>query len=302
MIDKYLSIDPDARAVLVSNNLMDFAQSHPGEHSAYLCQCIKGDMMEPLQELGGQSFVGIVNLMNALPPDSPQQVELRKSLAAYANRIFQMASKPFEVKPKAAPEQPKGPDPRAQELDAREQKIRENEMKAKSATWVNASRADKNTLYNSEFDRLAKGLTISDQRKAAIKTLAEQNIAARMKAVPNLLADLKGHFESDDREGYLRTMAKVYRDVVPPAVKAAFDAVIDSPRTAPARPTVPAVRTPAPSNGTPRPQARQEAPPTSWEQITGTPASSDVDMHRTTRQMILKGQFILKNGRRVQRV
>ena len=303
LMDTWLSVDPDARAVLVSQNLVDFSQTHPAEHSAYLCQCIKGDMMEPLQELGGQSFVGIINLMNHLPPDSAEHGELRKSLTAYANRIFKMASQPFEVKAKAqAAPQNTGMDPRVQELDAREQKIRETEMKSKMGGWVNASRSEKQALYKSEFDRLAKGLSLSDQKRSAIELIADQNINKAVKRVPNLLNDLKAHFESDDREGYLRAMSKIYRDVVPGAIKSAFDIVVDRPKAATTKPAAVPSRTAQPSSTPQHPQPRQQSTADSWEQITGTPDPKDVDMLKTSKQMVTRGEFVLKNGRRVKRV
>lgn len=299
LIEKYLSIDPEAAAVLITQNLANFAETNPGEHSAYMCHVMSNDMMRPIQELGGQSFVSIVNLMNALPDDSPKHAELRAALTAYGQRIFKGAEQPFQVKRKAQPETPKGPDPRETQLQEDRRKFEQEKSEATFNGWVADTRKERVDMFASEIDRLTKGMNVSDQRRAAILELARVELQRKIDGTPNFNAPLTAFFQNRDKSGYLKHLKMFYSQNIPKIASNVVGTIIDRPRNGAPKAAAAATKAPVANNGTPRPQARPTVSTDTWESISSAPNTSDVNLH-ASRGMIRQQKAILKNGRRVQ--
>jgi hypothetical protein len=280
--------------VLVSQALEGFQQSHPNEEAAYVCGRIQGHMMAPLEELGGRSFVTVLNLMNELPADSPRQAELRGMITKFVNGIFATARQPFKVQPKAAPA-PAKDDGREKQLTEREQKLAKQETDAVRSDWRKSAWESQNAIYSAELGRLSKGIALSEQKKSAIETLAIRNFERTLAKDPRFNETLESYFSSKNREAYLKFIKQYQQEHLTKAVRAAFDAVVERPKTAAPKPA------PAPkpgANGAPRPSARP-APPAGYEHVATRPATTDIDLSRTTQAMIAEGKAFLKGGRRI---
>lgn len=274
---------------LAPSMIQKFEELDPDGYSGYVARVFAADMNAAnlpltLERLG--DFIG----------ENPRAQELLAGVKGYLQRINGFASKQSAA-PQPKREQPNGEiDQRAAELQRRETEFRQREYSA-------TSRQVSEGIFNAEWSRQTKGLNLTKDQIQTAKELYQLRMGsiAKDKAFND---NLNRFFASDDRNGFNRYVTSAYEKHIPEVLRQVIRRV--APRTATATaaagkpngaPSTPGAQKTTVATAT---AAKTPTPERGFTNVAGIPASSDVDYSRTTRDMWLNGQAVLKNGRRVQ--
>ncbi len=247
-----------------------YRELYPEGFTAMVCSTVVRDMLNdriPLQLERLEDFLG----------DNPKAAEVLNSIRAWVNKIGEWGKKSVAVPPRAA-------DP-AKGMEA----LNQREAELTGREWQGAAQQEAARIFNAEWEILAKGRTLTAVQSAAIKELYGSRALAALGAHPGFKDNAKRFFQSKDKAGYLRHMQSSYKQVLPRALKAAFDTIM------PGKPG-PRAATPAAKTAVPGTPAAKGGP----SFIAKIPAKEQIDFGVTSSEMISKGQAVLLNGTRVQ--
>lgn len=269
---------------LAPSMIQKFEELDPDGYSGYVARVFAADM-------NAANLPLILERMGDFIGDNPKAQELLGSVKGYLQRINGFASKQSAA-PQPKREQPNGEiDQRAAELSKRETEFRQREYSATSRTVSEG-------IFNSEWARQTKGLNLTKDQVQTVKELYQLRMGsiAKDKAFND---NLNRFFASDDRNGFNRYVTSAYEKHIPEVLRQVIRRV--APRTATAtaaagKPNTAASANPAATASA----AKTPTPEKGFTNVSGIPAATDVDYSRTTRDMWLRGQAVLKSGRRVQ--
>jgi len=265
--------------------IQKFEELDPDGFSGFVARIFSADMGAAnlpltLERLG--DFIG----------ENPKAQELLASVKGYMQRINQFAAKqPTAPQPKR--EQPNAEfDRRAADLSKRETEIRQQE-------YSTVSRNASQSIFNSEWDRQTKGLGLTKDQVQTVKELYQLRMGAIAKD-KTFSDNLNRLFTADDRAGFNRYVTSAYQKHIPEVLKQVLRRVV--PRTATATAAKPSSQNPGAQNppAASATVAKTPTPERGFTNVAGIPAAADVDYSRTTRDMWINGQAVLKNGRKVQ--
>ena len=173
------------------------------------------------------------------------------------------------------------PDGRSSDLDNREAALKKREFGTAGAGEINAE-------FSRQWKLIAKGTTAIQSH---IRPAFDMKMKAALQADKAVDKAIQGYFSRNDVEGYRTYMRGQYQKHAARILKAELGHYRTG-TPAPAVPGTPVVPPVAGAPVTPRTEA-------GWTALNRrlTPAElANIDMERTTRDMMYKGQAIMKNG------
>ncbi len=258
---------------LMPHALQKFEALHPDGFSNYMAQVISGTMASYNVPLA-------LALLGRSIKDNPEAQEQYAVLEKFYNSIGQIASKQV-TPPKfqtAAPD-----NGRAQFEQERTAFEREK--------WKNETATQQRPAFESEWNRLVAGRKLTNTQTLAIQELFESRFN---KSINGQHAQtLQRYFDAKDKSGFLKYAAKLDSEVLPQALRAAFDAVMPGkPGPRPNTPAVPNGKQPA--KGVPIAQG--------FVQVAAQPKTNEIDYRNSFNNAanFQAGKAILVGGKRVQ--
>jgi len=274
-IESIATTNPEAFQKLAPAAFQKFAELNPEGYAAYMGQVFVADLQQegiPLALERLQDFIS----------DNPRALEVWKKLAAYVNRVGTFASK--SVAPAASKAKPEA-------ADERERAIAEREATLTRTEWRAEADRERLGVYQPEWKRLTEGRKISDDQRAAIEELYVSRLAAALKRNPNFNSTIDRYFQAKDRAAYVRYMASIYKQEIPRALRSAIDSVLPA-KPGPAKSAAPAQAA--------APNAAPGQPASGYTWAAAAPPKDQIDVTRTTMDMIREGRAVLLGGKRVQ--
>jgi hypothetical protein len=184
--------------------------------------------------------------------------------------------------------------PAKPEVDAERQALQQQQEEFQKEQWRTEFNRDIETAFNSELDTLTKGRQLTDQKKAAILTLATHNLERKWKSI-GFKEKTARYFSAKDKNGYVRTYKAAIKEHLRTAVQSAVNEVLPSrpgPKAA-------AAATP-PQSGVAKPTAPAAIKaPEGWATVAKRPEEHLINYRITNMDMILEGKAVLKDGRKV---
>ena len=278
--ERIAKADPAAFSQLATDSMEQLRQIHPAGFSNYIARIMEADMGN-FQYAEGKftSLPALIErLSDVLPADNAKAQDLLGMVQGYVQRIMQFAQQKVEA-PKAEAKASEA-DPRAAELDTREQKVRRQE-------WGADASAQLTDIFKSAWDRLCSKLTPAQQaqvKKNYSRYCYNEELEKR-KSEFNSKSDKL--FSANQRDGFLKTHRSIFSEVVPLALrKAMAEAGIGAKKAPVAAAAV-------------KPGAKPAQPAAGFERVAAKPNMSDVDRDRTSSDMWIKRQAVLRTGKRV---
>lgn len=281
-----LTANPEGQAAflkLAPAMIQKFEQMDPDGYSGYVARVFAADMSAAnlpltLERLG--DFIG----------ENPKAQELLGVFKNYLQRINGFASK------QSAAPQPKREPPNA-DFEQRSAALSKRETEMRQKEYESVSVRASEGVFRKEWERQTKGLNLSKDQTVAVKELYQLRMGAVAKD-KTFSDNLDRFFKSDDQNGFGRYVTSAYEKHIPEVLKLVLRHVV--PRAASATPAKSA--TPAASS-TPAATATAAKTPTpekGFTNVAGIPSKDDIDYSRTNTEMWMRGQAVLKSGRRVQ--
>lgn len=276
---EFLTETPEASAAFLKiapSAFEKFRELHPEGYGAYVSQVFLGDMQ---QSKIPEQLIELRYIVGGMPDGDLKTaaVAVLGKLNGYLERIGTLASK--QVTPPAA-KAPGADDKRASELTQRETNLRRTE-------WRGETDKTHRNLFNSEFKKQIGDRKLSDSQRATVLELYGLKLGAILKGLPKFNENLEKYFASNQRDGFVRYIESAYKDAVPRALRAAIGQAGIGAKPGPAAGALPKQGT-----GAIKPAA-------GFTFVTAKPAMSLVNNRETTPDMWLKGQAVLKDGKRV---
>jgi hypothetical protein len=228
----------------------------------------------------------IERLADFLPADRPEAKKIWDTLAAYVNRIGQLAGKPVNA-PAAKPNEQDNA--RAKELETRENNLRRTE-------WREGTNGTHRSLYGTEWKKQIGDRKLTDTQRATVTELYGLKLAQLLKSTQGFNDKLARYFQANQREGFQRYHESVFREMVPKALRTAIAqaGIGNKPGPQAAKPGEPAKPGPV------RPPVGGKPPAASgFQLVNAKPKMDTVDRVQTTTDMYIQGKAVLKTGQRV---
>lgn len=242
--------NPDAFLKAAPTVLNKYAELDPDGFSGHVGRIVTSDMASydiPLQmrlmardlfEGGSPQLNGAGQITN-VKQGMQALAEGWAKIAGYVDRMSTLASK-----------QGKKTEPGKQDdsqLTEREQRVQQAEQRAMVSEWTGERGKIENSLLEREWKKLTAGRKLTSTQTGTIKELYEVT-RDRMVNQDKVGKDKVSRFAAaKDKEGYRRFISGAYGNIVPKALKAAFDKIAPvkpGPKTT-ATPAKPAAKTPA---------------------------------------------------------
>lgn len=267
--DAFLKIAPAA--------FEKFRELNPDGYGAYVSQVFQADLYR-------QQIPWILQgLRQHIPAENAQAQELFGKIENYIKRIDQLAANsvtPAATKPNEQDQT------RIKELETRETNLRRTE-------WRSATDKTHAQLYQTERAKVIGDRRLTSEQRATITELYGIKLQAILKATPKFNENLDRYFASNKKDGFTKYVESVYREAVPKALRAAV-----------AQAGVGAKPGPAPGTA-----AEKKAPPIAgtaaakpipgFQLVNAKPKMETVDRVNTSSEMWLKGQAVLRDGKKV---
>ena len=270
---------------LAPSMLEKYRELAPEAHDSYIAKQQYQGMLDADLKF---SIVRIKDAIDRLPDSPEKQAALDQwgPLAVYYNGVLEKANKKVDLPKIAAPTA--APDERAQLQKDRQDFVRQQ--------WQTEASNTAKTMIDSQLAQIAKERKLTDTQRDAVLELGVARLKKALAKAPNFNETSQRHFANNDRDGFLRHIAGVYRQQIPLVFKAAADAIVAqrngvSPKPAPANGTTPG-RTAAPGS--------TAKPAEGYTWVAGTPKKETIDFAKTTADMIRQGKAVLQGNRRVQ--
>ena len=273
----FMTSEPEGQEAflkLIPHALQKFEQLHPDGFRNYMAQVMEGSIASsgiPLALERLADFIG----------DNPKAIEQWNKIAGFVKFVGDTARKQVEA-PKFANQG--APDNERTQFEQERSAFEREKWKNETAT---ASRP----VFESEWNRLVAGRKLTAEQDAAIKELFESRFS---KAINGQHAQtLQRYFDAKDKQGFMKYAAKLDREELPKALRAAFDTIM------PGKPGPRPGSAPAPKNGAPAPGMPIAQ---GFVQVAKQPATSEIDFRNpfNNAQNFQAGKAILTNGKRVQ--
>lgn len=259
---------------LMPHALQKFEALHPDGFSNYMAQVINGTMESYRVPLA-------LALLERSIKDNPEAQEQYAVLARFYNSIGQLASKQVQA-PKFQSAQP----------DQERSKFEQERTQFERDKWKNETATQQRPAFEAEWNRLTAGRKLTTAQTSAIQELFESRFN---KSINGQHAQtLQRYFDAKDKAGFMKYAAKLDSEVLPQALRAAFDAVM------PAKP--------GPRNGAPPPPINGKQPAKGlpiaqgFVQVAQQPKTHEIDYRNpfNTKDNFRDGKAILIGGRKVQ--
>lgn len=274
---EFMTSEPEGREAflkLMPHALQKFQELHAEGFSQYMATVINGTFENFKVPLA-------LALLERSIKDNPEAQEQFAVLARFYNSIGQMASKPVQA-PKFASAAP----------DNDRSQFEQERMAFEREKWKNETATQQRPAFEAEWNRLAAGRKLTTTQTAAIQELYESRFN---KSISGQHAQtLQRYFDAKDKAGFMKYAAKLDAEVLPQALRAAFDAVM------PGKPGPrPAGTAPAPKNGTP---AKGIPIAEGFVQIAAQPKTAEIDYRNpfNSPANFQAGKAILVGGKKVQ--
>lgn len=283
--------NPDAFLKIAPSVLNKYAEMDPDGFSGHVGRIVTSDMAShdlPLQmrlmardlfdggspQLDGQGRItNVKDGMNGL-------AEGWAKIAGYMDRMSTLAAKQGKKV-----ELGKQDD---SQLTERERNVAASEQRAMVSEWTSERGKIEDSLLEREWKKLSTGRKLTPTQQGTIKELYEVT-RDRMVNADKAGKDKVGRFASaKDKEGYRRFISGAYGNIVPKALKAAFDKI------APAKPGPKVVTPPVKTTG-----KVATADNTGFTRTATKPAFNDVNWQATNSIRGKKsgdGKFIMRDG------
>jgi hypothetical protein len=254
-----------------------YAELHPDGYTYQVCSAVVMHMRD-------SEIPMHMTLLGRAIADNPQAMEAFNQIQGYMRWMQGVAGKSPEPPKRAAA------DTRGADLDTRERTLTQKE-------WLTETAAATDGAVKTEFDKLAQGRTVTAGNKSAIKVLYERRMERLVAPGTPHHTKLQAYLAANDREGFRRYAAGIDRTEMPKALRAAFDEIMPG-KTGPK----PAANGASGTNGTSAAPGLPGKPSTGFTWTGKSPATDEIDYRSSfnTPANYMKGQAVLKDGRRVQ--
>ncbi len=275
VVDTWAQMNPASFAKLMPTAINKFAATNPEGYQSYMAGVIERTM----QNAGITQTLGFISRLLAKGDTEGANAELQ-GVSEWLKGLGELSKKKVE------PAQPQV-DQRGTELDQREAKLFESEV----AGELNPARQA--MIRKEAKNLLPKGVELDDETFEAIDAQVQRNADKIIMADPNFIKKFGAYMEAKDKAGLVAFMKQRLNDVLPSAngkQGAVEKAVKLFFRGAP---------TPRP---TPKPAAtpgKPAAQPQGWVKLAAGPAPHDIDHVKSSFEMKMQKQAILKDGRKV---
>ena len=258
---------------LMPHALQKFEALHPEGFSQYMAQVIGGTLGQhgiPLALERLADFIG----------DNPKAVEQWNKIAGFVKFVDGLSQKQVQA-PKFQSAAP----------DNDRTKFEQERTQFEREKWKNETATQQRPAFEAEWNRLAAGRKLTTTQTAAIQELFESRFN---KSINGQHAQtLQRYFDAKDKAGFMKYAAKLDSEVLPQALRAAFEAVM------PGKPGPRPGTAPAPKNGTP---AKGMPIAEGFVQIAAQPKTAEIDYRNpfNSPANFQAGKAILVGGKRVQ--
>jgi hypothetical protein len=214
--------------------------------------------------------------------------EIGKESYAAVKEFFSKVESALQLVPEILPEAPapKVAD-KSPEIDQRQRELEQRETNFKREQWRATSGTDKNRIMLKSWADLSKGKQISPVVREDVQVAIGSRLMQAAKAA-GLDAALEGFFQKNDTVGYQRYLANFYQTNIPRIMKAELEKRVKKAGT------VAAVTPPKPG----QPQ-RTPPPQQGFVKVATAPHYNEIDAWKSTPDMAMKKQAVLKDGRKV---
>jgi hypothetical protein len=252
--------NPEAFVKLINTGLAKFSEISPEGYSQYFGSVLVSDM-------NAFKIPLIMERLGDLITD-PKAKELYGQIASYFKRFDSLS------------QQNVPPVGKRKESDTREQQLAQREAELERKTYVEAAYGPQRSIFSSEWKKLGGDKLSADNQQAA-KELFASRFNAAISKIPKFKETCDRYFAAKDQAGYVRYMDGVYRQVIPVALRQAVQYFGKAPaKTAAAKPAA--------------------KPNTGSIAVDGRPSRDKIDYSKTTSDMILRGEAILTDGKKVK--
>lgn len=224
--------NPDAFLKIAPTVLNKFAELDPDGFSGHIGRIVTSDMASydiPLQmrlmardlfEGGSPQLDGQGRITN-VKEGMLALAEGWARIAGYIDRMGSLASKTGK-KPG------EGGNKNETQLTEREQRVQQAEQKAMVAEWTGERGKIEDSLLEREWKKLAAGRKLSQSQIGTIKELYEVTRDRMVNADKQGRDKVNRFAQAKDKEGYRRFISGAYGNIVPKALKAAFEKIVPS--------------------------------------------------------------------------
>ena len=297
LIDDLATGNPESFIKLGPSMLNKFAELDPDGFSGHVGRIVTSDMASfdiPLQmrlmardlfEGGSPQLNGAGQITNV--KDGMQALaEGWAKIAGYVDRMSTLASKTGKKTETTGNKDDS-------QLTEREQRVQQAEQRAMESEWLGERGKIENSLLDREWKKLTAGRKLTPTQLGTIKELYEVT-RDRMSNQDKAGKDKVSRFAAaKDKEGYRRFISGAYGNIVPKALKAAFDKIV------PTKPGPKTTTTPAAKSGT---RAAPTADNTGFTRSATKPDKNQVNWQMTNSIRGKKpgdGKFIMRDGSKV---
>ncbi len=259
---------------LMPHALQKFEALHPEGFSQYMAQVIGGTLGQhgiPLALDRLADFIG----------DNPKAMEQWNKLAGFVKFVGDLGSKQVQA-PKFQSAAP----------DNDRTKFEQERTQFEREKWKNETATQQRPAFDAEWNRLAAGRKLTTSQTQAIQELFESRFN---KSINGQHAQtLQRYFDAKDKNGFLKYAAKLDSEVLPLALRAAFDAVM------PGKPGPRPGAAPPPVNG--KQPAKGMPIAQGFVQVAAQPKTAEIDYRNPFNNAtnFQAGKAILVGGKRVQ--
>lgn len=258
--------------------LRKIAELNPDGYSAYIAQTVSSHFAArglpmAMEKLGFYLETG----------DTQRAAQQVQAVSQILGELDQLSRQPLVPER----EQPRGgPD------NDRMQQLERQNSDLLRAEWRRETAQANETVFRAEYDRLLKGRTVTPEQKSAIGRIFE----AEHRQIADAHAEkLNRYWEARDKQGFLKYASSLSKRAIPEALRKAFAAVL------PATAGAPQKAKPA-ANGQKPPVNGGKPAPTGIMRVSKAPTTAEIDLRHpfNNPQNFIKGQAVLKNGKKVQ--
>lgn len=274
-IEEIATASPEAFVKLIPSAFAKYQEVSPDGFSKYMAGIFQNDMHQ------AGLFNALDRLSDFLPADQPRVKELWAQVTNYLNRVGQLANQ--DVKPIAQKEQPRQDDQFAAER-AKFDKERDEFQRTQYASESNTERVK---VFNTSWAKLTANLKLTSEQSAAAKELYLNRLMKTLQGT-DFQATAEKYYKAGDKAGYLRYTTSMYSQHIPKAIESALASLGVHKKPGP-----------RPSQQQNQTQQTQTTRP-EFQTSLNRPKSGDIDWTRTSQSMYLKGQAVLKDGKKVQ--
>jgi hypothetical protein len=293
--------NPEAFCKIAPALFGEYAQMDPDGFSGYVGRLTLGDMqakgvpmamqlmMRDLFEGGAPQLDGQGRATNAKAGLETVAAEWVK-VAAWMDRISGLAELQSKGPKKAEAGKDGAGEGKSDEIAQREQAQTVREWSFERERVL-----DKET--EAAYTRLAGGRTVSEKQVAAIRELFDSRLRRMLNADAKHKSTVDRFLAAKDKQGYQKHMQAKYKDMVPKAMAAAFDAIL------PGKPGPKAAADKGKGADAGKGAAAAGATPAGVERKMGKPNMRDtawknsVKWYARTPEMKAKGMYPLKSGK-----